>query len=257
MKEVAQTGVPPSSINLFSSLQHQHPPQSLFSTALRLDLNCQPPPQKITTPFKSFTPLLTQVDAENDLSSNIQEQIIKYTYMFMQGDQLRYKIADLWRKNYTDLLCAAEERAAKKLKERELEMANTTRRNCELEEKVAQFRAEAQVWQAKAKNLEQTTSSLMAALQEAKLHGGSVEEGKRLSCAGCEGTQQEDAESSFVDPDRVELVRLACKACERRVATVMMWPCRHVCVCVRCDAVSKACPVCLLRKTTSVEVCLP
>ncbi|CAK9162145.1 unnamed protein product [Ilex paraguariensis] len=176
----------------------------------------------------------------------------------MYGEQLRRTLADLWRKHYSELLCAAEERATKKLKEKELEFGNTMRRNAKLEQQVAQFRMEAQVWKAQVENLEEKTWSLRASLHEAKLRGGSTDEVRELGCAGCkEAHQEEAAESSFVDPDRVDPVRLECKACEKRVATVMMWPCRHVCVCVRCDAVSKTCPVCLFPKTTSVEVCLP
>ncbi|KAG6407771.1 hypothetical protein SASPL_130769 [Salvia splendens] len=47
---------------------------------------------------------------------------------------------------------------------------------------------------------------------------------------------EEEGESSFEDLDRVRPVRLDCKVCERELANVMVWSCRHVCVCKRCDA---------------------
>ncbi|KAG6400202.1 hypothetical protein SASPL_137027 [Salvia splendens] len=47
---------------------------------------------------------------------------------------------------------------------------------------------------------------------------------------------EEEGESSFEDPDRVGPVRLDCKVYERELANVMVWSCRHVCVCKRCDA---------------------
>ncbi|KAA8533938.1 hypothetical protein F0562_031455 [Nyssa sinensis] len=113
-------------------------------------------------------------------------------------------------------MCSAEERASKRLKEKEMELDRAVRRNAELEEKAACFRMEAQVWQAQVKMLEETTANLRAALYQASMRGGSRER------------EAEDAESSYIDPERVEPVSLVCKACGKRVATVMMWPCRHV-----------------------------
>lgn len=124
------------------------------------------------------------------------------------------------------------------------------RRNAELEQMAAHYSTEAEVWRTEAKRLENTVGTLRASLLKATVRGG-------LGCCGSAGVAAEDAESSYVDPDRVEPVSLACKGCGKRVATVMMWPCRHVCVCKGCDVVSKTCLVCRSIKTTSIEVVLP
>ncbi|XP_057466859.1 uncharacterized protein LOC130756372 [Actinidia eriantha] len=87
----------------------------------------------------------------------------------------------------------------------------------------AQCSAEAQAWQAKAKKLDEQTASLSAELQKAKMRRLCGEGGTRQGCAFTE-----DSQSSSADPDRVELMNLACKACRNRDATLMMWPCHPI-----------------------------
>ncbi|XP_059669330.1 probable BOI-related E3 ubiquitin-protein ligase 3 [Cornus florida] len=227
-KEVSDTSLPASLINQSPS---QQPPQHF-------------------TPVLSFTSLLT-----DDFSANIQEQsdqIEQIANSPLQADQLRRTLAEKWQRHYSTLMCAAEERASKRLKERGAELERTVRRNKELELCAAQYRMEAQVWKAQTEILEERVASLRESLVEATMSRGGVEVGR-----GCASGEAEDAESSYVDPERVEPVRLACKACGKRVATVMIWPCRHMSVCRRCNAVTKACPACLCLKTASIEVSLP
>ncbi|MCI21314.1 E3 ubiquitin-protein ligase BOI-like, partial [Trifolium medium] len=78
--------------------------------------------------------------------------------------------------------------------------------------------------------------------------------GGGVSCA-VEG-QAEDAESAYIDPDRVVVVTEArgkCRGCEKRVASVVVLPCRHLCICTECDAHFRACPVCFTLKNSTVE----
>ncbi|GFY82023.1 hypothetical protein Acr_02g0002630 [Actinidia rufa] len=90
----------------------------------------------------------------------------------------------------------------------------------------AQCSAEAQAWQAKAKKLDEQTASLSAELQKAKMRLLCGEGGSRQGCAVCAFT--EDSQSSSADPDRVEPMNQACKACRNRAATLMMWPCHPI-----------------------------
>lgn len=131
-----------------------------------------------------------------------------------------------------------EETVAKRVKAQE-------ERNEELERLAAMYKGEAERLLGRVRYLEHAVVSLSEGLQEA-------------NAARCYAEAvEEEGESSFEDPDRVGPVRLDCKVCERELASVMVWPCRHVCVCKRCDAAAKCCPVCRMVKTTSVEVCLP
>lgn len=141
---------------------------------------------------------------------------------------------------------------ARRLREKELEVEKATRRNIELESRAAQLRAESQIWQAKAKAQEATAISLQTQLHQAMMSSGAEnrgEEGCGLSCAA------EDAESGYIDPERV-VSGPKCRGCGKRVASVVVLPCRHLCVCTECDARFRVCPVCLTVKNSTVEIYL-
>ncbi|XP_073148388.1 uncharacterized protein [Henckelia pumila] len=159
---------------------------------------------------------------------------------------LRHALGGMLSEHHRIAHNGAEERLTKKLlRERELELQVNMSKNMELKEMAAHYKAEKDKVHGRVKFLEQVTQSLQSRLRDAV-------EARRYA-----ETPQDDAESSFTDRDRVGAVKLECKVCEERVAMVMMWPCRHVCVCVQCDAAVKECPVCGSVKRTSVEVRLP
>lgn len=185
-------------------------------------------------------------------------------WIFFQGEQMRRTLADKRQRHYRALVGAAEESAARFLREKEAEAEKAVRRNVELEARAAHLSAEAQAWQLKARAVEATAANLQAQLQHAIMSRGcagyenegvDMEEGARLTCGGGEA---EDAESGYIDPDRVERVvsvsEARCKACRTRVASVVLLPCRHLCVCRECDGVIQACPLCLSFRSSSVEV---
>lgn len=151
------------------------------------------------------------------------------------------------------------------MREKEAEVEKASRRNAELEARAAQLSIEAQVWQAKARAQEAMASSLQAQLQQAIMSGGAVGAQDRrgvedgLGCTvGAEGGQAEDAESVYIDPDRVVVSGPSCKACRKRVASVVLLPCRHLCLCTECDqpVQVQACPLCLSLRNSSIEVFL-
>lgn len=148
---------------------------------------------------------------------------------------------------------------ARRLREKEIEIEKATRRNAELEARAAQLKAEAQIWMTKAKSQEATAISLQTQLHQAMMNGGAEKRGDDncgLSCAlGVEG-QAEDAESGYIDPERVVMSGPKCRGCGKRVASVVLLPCRHLCVCNECDTHFRACPVCLTVKNSTVEIYL-
>lgn len=144
---------------------------------------------------------------------------------------------------------------ARQLKEKEAEVTKAARRNAELEARAAQLSAEAQAWQARARAEEFTAATLQAQLQQAIVNGGGCDGDVAGSGGGGGSGEAEDAESAYIDPDRVvESTGPSCKACRKRVASVVLLPCRHLCVCTDCDGVVLACPLCLSVTTSSVEV---
>lgn len=146
----------------------------------------------------------------------------------------------------------------KRIRKKEAEVEKAKRRNAELEARAAQLTMEVQVWQAKARAQETAAVSLQAQLQQAIICGGhdrtSPEDG---SGSGC-GLDTEDAESAYIDPDRVVVASgPSCRACRRRVAAVLLLPCRHLSVCTECSRVARDCPLCFTARESSIEVYLP
>lgn len=177
-----------------------------------------------------------------------------------QGEQLRRTLAEKRQRHYRALLGIAEESLARKLREKDAEMEKATRRYAELEARAAQLSVEAQVWQAKARAQESAAASLQAQLQQLIMSGqdrrgaGAAADDGGGPGSAAEGQAAEDAESAYVDPERVVASGPSCKGCGSRAASVVLLPCRHLCVCAVCDAVVQACPVCFARRNSSVEV---
>ncbi|KAK8658254.1 hypothetical protein V6N13_036464 [Hibiscus sabdariffa] len=177
-------------------------------------------------------------------------------FLQAQGESLRCTLVEKWHRHYGTLLRAAEESVVRRLRDKEAEVEKATRRNAELEARVAQLNVETQVWQAKARAQEVTAASFQAQLQQAIMSGGAaaVQDNRRGEDCG-EGA--EDAESAYDDPERVVVAPgPACKACRKRLAAVLLLPCRHLCLCTECDRVAQACPLCLTVRNSSIEAFL-
>ncbi|GMJ15088.1 hypothetical protein like AT1G32740 [Hibiscus trionum] len=201
----------------------------------------------------------------DDLATQIKRQRDELDHFLQaQGDELRRTLAEKRQRHYRELLEAAEESVARRLREKEAEVEKAKQRNVGLEARVAQLSAEAQLWQAKARTQVAMAASLQAQLQQAIMSGGGAvvtrdnmrgEEGQKCGGGGLEA-QAEDAESAYVDPECMVASTPSCKACRTRVAAVLLLPCRHLCLCAECDRVAQACPVCLTFRNSSVEVFL-
>ncbi|URD85893.1 hypothetical protein MUK42_27686 [Musa troglodytarum] len=168
--------------------------------------------------------------------------------LLAQEEQLRRALAERRQRHYRALLNAAEESAARRLREKEAEVGRLSRRRGELENRLALLRTETMAWQAKAMADQVTAAALNAQLEKA----AAAPERKEMSG---DSPPAEDAESGYEDPDRVERER-ACRSCQYRRASVVLLPCRHLCLCDACDAASDSCPVCRCVTTGSVRVLL-
>ncbi|GAB2209325.1 hypothetical protein Droror1_Dr00026535 [Drosera rotundifolia] len=228
---------------------HQHRHQSnVVSTGLRLSFGEN---KQQNLPQNSSVTLSLLSD---EFANQIKQQSDELNqFIIAQGEQLRRAIADKRTRNYRALLTIAEEKTTRKLREKETEIEKAHIRNTELETRAAHLAAEAQAWQAKARSQEAQAASLQSQIQHAlMMNGGDVDGGGRGDAAAAE-----DAESCHVDPEReIGGGGLGCRLCRRRAATVVVLPCRHLCLCPACDALVHACPLCLSLRNGGVEVLL-
>ncbi|XP_059299206.1 BOI-related E3 ubiquitin-protein ligase 1-like [Lycium ferocissimum] len=223
--------------------QQQHQLQQQYQKQLQQQQQHSLSPQ--SSQSSAFYSIITE-----DMSIIIKQQRDEIEqFLHVQREQLRQTLEEKRRTHYRALLVTAEEAIARQLKEKEAEVEKAVRRNAELEARAGQLNAEAQAWQQKARTEEYTAATLQAQLQQAMINGGGG------ACNAHVLDEAEDAESGYIDPDRVvESTGPTCKGCRKRIASVVLLPCRHLCVCTDCDAVVQTCPLCHSIRSSSVEV---
>ncbi|RWR89728.1 zinc finger protein [Cinnamomum micranthum f. kanehirae] len=240
-----------------AQLHNHHSP--MVSTGLRLSLEDQQQQQQQQRGL--LLPSILSSSSSSflleDLSLQINQQKDEIDHFLQsQGEQLRRMSAESHHRQHRVLLAAAEESVSRRLREKEAEVEKAARRNAELEERAAHLKAEAHVWQARARAQEASAASLQAQLREAMMScGGAHDKREEVGCAG-DGLPVDDAESAHIDPGRVVSVVPPCLVCRKRSVSVVLIPCRHLCVCSGCDTVIGSCPVCHSVRSTSVEVYL-
>ncbi|XP_004508984.1 BOI-related E3 ubiquitin-protein ligase 1-like isoform X2 [Cicer arietinum] len=238
----------------FIHLSHLHnQQQNVVSTGLRLSFDDQRLQfqQQTSQSSSTFLSLLSQ-----GINSQIKQQQHELDqFLQSQGENVRRSLAEKRQRHYRELLKAAEETVEQRLKEKETEFAKATCKNAELEARAAQLTMEAQVWQARARAHEAAAASIQAELQKTIMCQTNEDGGGVISSTG----QAEDAESAYIDPDRVAMIsapRPKCRGCGKRVPSVVVLPCRHLCICTECDHHFRACPVCLTLKNSTVHIFL-
>ncbi|XP_048618550.1 BOI-related E3 ubiquitin-protein ligase 1 isoform X2 [Brassica napus] len=233
---------PPSTPPQFIS-RRQTP--NIVSTGLRLSQGQSQ--NREQPPSSSSFPMINE-----DIAGEIKRQSDELD-MFLQT-QLRRMLAENSERHYRELLKTTEESVRRRLREKEAEIEKATRRHAELESRAMQIETESRAWQARAASKEAEATTLQARLQQAVAHGGGVTVAEPNSGSVDGVDEAEDAESAYVDPDRLELTGPSCRICWRRSATVLALPCRHLILCKGCDGSVRVCPLCLGSKNSSVEV---
>lgn len=197
----------------------------------------------------------------DDLKMKLQQQRDEVDqFLRVQGDHLRQSLVEKRQRYLRSLLSVIEEGLSGRLRDKDLEIEKLNRRNMELEERVKQLKLEAHVWQSKARNHEVMVATLKSNLQQA------VVQSKEQTREGCGDNGADDAESTHLDPNAeinyAKLLRgsmdprdqITCKICRNNVVSILLLPCKHLCLCRDCEMTFDTCPVCHAIKNASVEV---
>ncbi|KAJ0236805.1 SBP protein [Hirschfeldia incana] len=237
---------PPQAIDLNELLQnHNQLKSTVAPTGLRLSHEHSQNQEQLLSTFSM-------------LSGDLSGEYIRQRYeldMFLQtqSEELWRNLASNRERQHVELLYAAEELVRRRVREKETELEKATRRHAELKARAAQLAEEARTWQLRAATREAEVSSLQNRIQKVI---ASQRTAANQSTIGGDGEEAEDAESVFVDPERVEMTGPSCRICRRKPATAMALPCRHLVLCKGCDGGGdvRDCPICLAVKSSGVEV---
>ncbi|KAJ7294346.1 hypothetical protein O6H91_Y264400 [Diphasiastrum complanatum] len=201
------------------------------------------------------------------LSEDLKPQLSKQReeideFIKNQEEQVRKTLEEKRQQHSRAILAIIENWLERTLREKELEVETVKTRNTELEEKIRNLFQQACAWQSRAKFNEAMMFALRSNLQQA------VAISREQSKEGCGDSHQAgDAESSYPDDTDDAHARAfrenkqlkeqrSCKVCRRNDVSVLLLPCRHLCLCKECEATLDSCPLCRSFKSASVQVYL-
>lgn len=170
------------------------------------------------------------------------------------------EVKDMKQRQIASFLNTVERGVSKKLQEKDNEIDIMNKKNKELVERIKQIAMEAQNWHYRAKYNESVVNVLKTNLQQAMSHNNNnnVVAGADHGIEGFGDSEIDDAASSHIDPNNnnnnMGSQRMRCKMCHGKEVSVLLVPCRHLCLCKECDVFTGFCPVCKSLKTSSVQV---
>ncbi|KAI0522767.1 hypothetical protein KFK09_005152 [Dendrobium nobile] len=194
-----------------------------------------------------------------------------------QYEKIRLGLLEARRRHCKSLLSILQQVVVKRLREKESELEGANRKNAELEEKIQKMTAENQIWFNVAKNNEILVSNLRTNLEQVLFQNAataaavpSLKEGYGDSDGA--PLLAEDVQSFCYDnetqlkPAAAQPISMSlpanetsrqhmnCKVCGVVEVSVLVLPCRHLCLCQNCEPSVALCPICNYPKNACLQV---
>ncbi|XP_059279340.1 probable BOI-related E3 ubiquitin-protein ligase 2 isoform X2 [Lycium ferocissimum] len=194
----------------------------------------------------------------DDIERELQRQDAEIDrYIKVQGDRLRQAILEKVQANQIQAITYVEEKVLQKLREKEAEVDDINKKNMELELRMEQLALEANAWQQRAKYNENLINTLKVNLQH-------VYAQSRDSKEGCGDSEVDDTASCcngrakdlhLLCRDSKEMKELmTCRVCRANEVSMLLLPCKHLCLCKECESKLSLCPLCQSTKYIGMEV---
>lgn len=194
-----------------------------------------------------------------DLSLQMQQQQFEMDRLITQhNNEVRREIEER-RKSYSRRIVAAvEQGVVKRLKSKDEEIDKIRKLNWALQEKVKSLSVEGQIWRDLAHTNEATAHTLRANLEQV-LATQLENDDQGADVAVLADDADSSCGSNYREYDQGEECgtrggERKCKHCGEGESSVLMLPCRHLCLCTACGSSVHTCPVCNTPKNTSVNV---
>ncbi|KAF5758580.1 putative transcription factor C2H2 family [Helianthus annuus] len=231
--------------------------QNHVSTGLKLSYGEDERNSSITSVNENLSglrPVTCSLANSIQLEMDCQHKLLDH-YVKVQEENMMKGIRELNQKHTALLLNTLETEVRKKLNEKDVEILIMNRRNMELGLKIKQASMEAQAWHYRAKYNESVVNALKNNLQQ-------VIPPKNVQQKEGYGDSEVDDAASYTNANDAlgnpnqsfSTKQLSCKACNGKDVSVLLLPCRHLCLCKDCEAFVENCPVCQTTRTESVHV---
>ncbi|KAI4336155.1 hypothetical protein L6164_014720 [Bauhinia variegata] len=185
-----------------------------------------------------------------------QKEELDFYMKFMEENIIK-GVRELKQRHMVSFLNAADKGINSKLHEKESEILSLNHKNKELLERIKQVSREVHTWHYRAKYNESVINVLKNNLQQ--IMAQSVMHGKEA----CGDSEIEDVAScsninhlgAMVYTGDLETMKhMNCRACKVKEKSVLLLPCRHLCLCKDCEVFIDVCPICGMMKTAGIEV---
>ncbi|KAL3642346.1 hypothetical protein CASFOL_013161 [Castilleja foliolosa] len=223
------------------------------STGLKLSCEEEERNSSVTSAcenMKNSVPVLPSLG--NTIKMEMDRQTEEFgRYIKLQEENISRGVREINQMHTISMLTTLEKGVNRKLHEKELQIENFNRKNDELVDKIKQVAAEAQSWHYRAKYNESVVNVLKNNIQQL------MEQNTALAHEGSGDSSELDDTISCSNHPRnqgIESCSMKCRACYDKGVSVLVLPCRHLCLCTDCEGFIDVCPVCRVMKTASVRV---
>ncbi|CAL9056776.1 unnamed protein product, partial [Musa banksii] len=197
-----------------------------------------------------------------DLSSHIQQQMLDVDRIILHhAEKVRVELMEGLKRFLRGILAAVEEGLSKRLESKEEEIARVSKLNWALEERIKTLCVENQMWRDLARSNEAAAqvlrTNLEQALAEAQVkaeeEAAAIAADDAESCCFGDNAGGENRDPAAAEAKRSGLRRV-CRCCQAQEPSVLLLPCRHLCVCAACGPAVVVCPICNCNSNGSVLV---
>lgn len=240
------------------------PAKTSLNTESGLTHNLQQVPKKRPRDSPSLNPPAAAApEKRTQIPSLLGEEILPVIQQYQleidtivshHAKKMKMEFEERQKKQGRILAASIGERVMKKLKEKDAQIQRMAKLNFALQEKLKNLCVENQLWRDLAQSNEAAANSLRWDLEQALAHIG----GDRISGVGRAATEESccgSCEEPEVGTPPATDERM-CRRCGEREPSVLLLPCRHLCLCSACGstAMPRNCPVCNSAMNATLHV---